>query len=235
MLLLQLFKPLLDLLQKKTLAVSPTDPTLVADIKERVINYLMTKYFGQSDFDYLINIARYLDPRVKKMHLENQNVIKQLVVEEHAELIESGAVDVAGTVCDVHEHAVVLVSADKPSTSSGGDGHPPNKQCKLSSLLKEATTTVSSSTARTPEEEQTNEDKLRDEVEEYLKLSTIDPEVNPLKWWKIDFPVISKLARKYLCVCASKSPSGRVFSLSGHIVSKKRNSSKPDKVNMLVF
>jgi len=83
------------------LAVSPTDPTLVADIKEKVINYLMKKYFGQSDFDELINIASFLDPRVKTKHLEDQNAIKQFVV-EGTELIESGAVD-------VDDHAVVLV------------------------------------------------------------------------------------------------------------------------------
>jgi len=36
-------------------------------------------------------------------------------------------------------------------------------------------------TSRAPEREQSNEEKMRDEVEEYLKLSTIDPEMNPLK------------------------------------------------------
>ena len=36
-------------------------------------------------------------------------------------------------------------------------------------------------------------------------------------------------------VLVRSSPSERVFSVSGHIVSKKRNALKPDKVNMLVF
>ncbi|XP_065899760.1 E3 SUMO-protein ligase ZBED1-like [Dysidea avara] len=223
-------KPLLDLLQRKTLATSPADTTLVTDIKERIINYLMTKY-DQSDFDKLINVSSFLDPRVKTKHLKDQDVIKQRVIEEGTELIESGA--------GVDDHSVVVVSGDEPSTSSGGVGCPPNKRRKLSSLLREATSTVCSTAGTvTPGEEQTAEDKMRNEVEEYLKISTIDPEVNPLKWWKIhvtDFPVISKLARKYLCVCASSSPSERVFSLSGHIVSKKRNVLKPHKVNMLVF
>jgi len=220
-------KPLLDLLQNKTLAISPSDASLVADIKERVNDYLMAKYFDEPDFDDLIGIASFLDPRVKTKHLNDQNVIKQRIVEEGTELIESGAVD-------VDDHPVVLISSDEPSTSNG----PPNKRRKLSSLLREATSTILCGTSSSPEGEQTNEEKMRDEVEEYLKLSTIDPEMNPLKWWKIhatDFPVISKLARKYLCICASSSPSERVFSLSGHIVSKKRNSLKPDKVNMLVF
>jgi len=85
---------------------------------------------------------------------------------------------------------------------------------------------------------QPTEQKINNEVEDYLKHTVIDLETNPLKWWSVqdsDFQVISKLARKYLCICASSSSSDRVFSVSGHIVSKKRNTLKPDKVNMLVF
>ena len=53
----------------------------------------------------------------------------------------------------------------------------------------------------------------------------------------IVLPTMAKLAQKYLCVCASSSPSERIFSCSGHIVSKnwKRTLLKPDKVNMLVY
>ena len=107
------------------------------------------------------------------------------------------------------------------------------KDGKLSSWLKKATQVVSTSVRP-----QTAEQKVNSQVEDYLKRNIIDPETNPLKWWsahEVDFPVISKLAKKYLCICTSSSPSERVFSVSGHIVSKKRNALKPDKVNMLVF
>ena len=103
----------------------------------------MAKYFDEPDFDDLINIASFLDPRVKTKHLNDQNVIKQRIVEESAELIKSGAVD-------VDNHPFVLISSDEPSTRNG----PPNKQRKLSSLLMEATSTILCGTSRAPEGEQ---------------------------------------------------------------------------------
>ena len=46
---------------------------------------------------------------------------------------------------------------------------------------------------------------------------------------------ISKLAMKYLSICATSSSSERVFSASGKIVTPLQNSLKPDKVDKLVF
>uniref|UniRef100_A0A3P9IHA7 HAT C-terminal dimerisation domain-containing protein n=1 Tax=Oryzias latipes TaxID=8090 RepID=A0A3P9IHA7_ORYLA len=59
-----------------------------------------------------------------------------------------------------------------------------------------------------------------------------------LAWWRDNqarFPLLSKVARKYLTVCATSTPSERVFSVAGNIVTPLRSSLKPDKVNMLVF
>ena len=47
------------------------------------------------------------------------------------------------------------------------------------------------------------------------------------------FPLIAKLARKYLCVCATSVPSERLFSIGGKIVDG-RSRLKPDKVNELI-
>ena len=79
---------------------------------------------------------------------------------------------------------------------------------------------------------------IKKEIEDYIKQPLLDAELNPLQWWKVHMvvlPTMAKLARKYLCVCASSSASERIFSCSGNIVSKKRTLLKPDKVNMLVF
>ena len=78
------------------------------DIKERVINYHMTKYV-QSDFDELISVTSFLDPRVKTKHLKDQDVIKQRVIENGVELIESGAgIDDHSLVAVVMSHLQVV-------------------------------------------------------------------------------------------------------------------------------
>ncbi|XP_058631608.1 uncharacterized protein LOC131540596 [Onychostoma macrolepis] len=72
-----------------------------------------------------------------------------------------------------------------------------------------------------------------------LQLSAaVDSEENPLFWWKEhakQFPALSKLAQKYLCIPATSSPSERVFSTGGNIVTCLRASLKPESVDSLVF
>ena len=160
----------------------------------------------------------------KAQHLGDElPLIKQFVIKEGVEIVGSGGID--------EDSEDVLVSAGVDRDSEGGA--PQSKRCKLSSWLKEVTQVVSTSVTL-----HTAEQKMNSQAEDYVKRNIFDPETNPLKWWsahEVYFPVISKFVSKYLCICASSSPSERVFSVSDHIVSKKRDALKPDKVNMLVF
>ena len=85
-------------------------------------------------------------------------------------------------------------------------------------------------TEDTEAEEKDNEDVLaqkriliqisaRREVENYLDHTIIvSPHVNSLNWWRENmyrFPHIAVLARKWLCVTATSTPSERVFSDCG--------------------
>jgi len=63
-------------------------------------------------------------------------------------------------------------------------------------------------------------------------------EDEPLPWWKsecVRYPVLAKVAKKFLCLCATSVPSERVFSCGGHIVSDRRTCLKPQRVDSLVF
>ena len=69
-------------------------------------------------------------------------------------------------------------------------------------------------------------------------MGVVDSESDPLDWWNTEhfnYPMLSQLAKKYLRICASSAASERLFSVSGNIVTPKRNSLKPEKLNMLVF
>ena len=59
-----------------------------------------------------------------------------------------------------------------------------------------------------------------------------------LTWWKereASYPILSKLAKKYLAIPATSVPSERIFSLAGNLVTKKRALLSPETVNILIF
>ena len=67
-----------------------------------------------------------------------------------------------------------------------------------------------------------------EKVENYLDFFAIKvaPDVIPMDWWKIhrhQFPHIAQLARKWLCVTATSTPSKRVFSDCGLALTAKRS------------
>ena len=75
------------------------------------------------------------------------------------------------------------------------------------------------------------------ELEQYVHCPLQDIESSPLQWWQLQhhkFPLLAKLARKYLWVCATSVPSERLFSTGGKIVHG-RSQLKSDKVNELIF
>lgn len=82
------------------------------------------------------------------------------------------------------------------------------------------------------------QEKIDSEVKLYLSLPAISADSDPLAWWKAhveEMQMLSKVARKYLCIPATSVPSERVFSASGHILSPHRSRLSTENVNMLTF
>lgn len=90
-------------------------------------------------------------------------------------------------------------------------------------------------------EEKAEEDlntQIRNEVLAYFGERPLAKEENPLDWWrdnKDKYPTLAKLAKSYLCIPSSSTPSERLFSAAGNIASKKRASLSPEHVDMLTF
>jgi hypothetical protein len=60
----------------------------------------------------------------------------------------------------------------------------------------------------------------------------------PLEWWRDNqqhYPLLSKLARIYLCVPATSVPSERLFSCAGDLVTAQRSLLSGENVDMLIF
>ena len=134
-------------------------------------------------------------------------------------LLDTAAVDITG------------------ETNSEQNGEPLSaKKRKLGSwLAKSRPAAMQEDDLNTPDSPKQKVDK---EISSYEKAIRADATSDPLQWWKVNqcqFPILSTISKHYLCICASSSASERVFSCSGHIVSKRRTCLKPEKVNMLVF
>ena len=81
------------------------------------------------------------------------------------------------------------------------------------------------------------EQRVKNELHSYTTSPKLDFEENPIRWWRmhsIEYPCLSRLAKKYLCICATSS-SECLFSSSGNVVKPNRCSLKPDTVDMLTF
>ncbi len=61
---------------------------------------------------------------------------------------------------------------------------------------------------------------------------------DPLQWWKIygvHFPIMSRLARKYLAIPATSTKCERIFSDSANIITEKRNRLEEDIVRASII
>ena len=169
-----------------------------------------------------MDVASFLDPRFITDYIGSSDlpIVKDRLVREGSEYSNETMENVKFTLC--------------VENNKGENGDVTGFSCKrrkLSSWLRSSRQASSTETVSL-------EEKVKREIGAYEKLPRADVELDPLKWWCVHtstYPILGMLAKKYLCIPASSSASERVFSTSGHIVSKKRCCLKPYKVNMLVF
>ena len=112
------------------------------------------------------------------------------------------------------------------------DQPPPKKQRTLGSWLDRKPT-------QGPTQQETPlRVRLSQEMDLYSAMPSIGGDEDPLNWWKEhmkDFKLMAPFAKKYLAIQATSSPSERLFSKAGNIITPKRAQLNPEKANMLVF
>lgn len=84
----------------------------------------------------------------------------------------------------------------------------------------------------------THAEKAEEEVRVYRASRPAGLQDNPLSWWRDNeknYPLLARLAKRYLCVPGTSVASERVFSTAGDIVTAKRSCLTPAHVNELLF
>ncbi len=82
------------------------------------------------------------------------------------------------------------------------------------------------------------ESPMQREINQYRALPMLGKNADVLVFWKDNaknFPLLSKVVRKYFCIQATSTSSERTFSTGGAIVTPKRNKLDPLNVHMLVY
>ena len=83
-----------------------------------------------------------------------------------------------------------------------------------------------------------SEEVAKDEVQEYLDLSQIGINNDPTIWWKLHakkFPILFELSRIYLAIPATSTPSERLFSDAGNLLTNKRTRILPELFKRMIF
>ncbi|XP_076876762.1 E3 SUMO-protein ligase ZBED1-like [Brachyhypopomus gauderio] len=103
--------------------------------------------------------------------------------------------------------------------------------------LKKTTVQLLQRSNQEDEDEKQNQE-VQKEVLQYFGEHPLSKKENPLQWWRENaarYPNLAKLAKSFLSIPATSSPSERLFSAAGNIASKRRASLTSDNVNMLTF
>ena len=188
------------------------DSDLTKEIKECIRVDLEMRYLDP-DINLLLLIASFLDPRFKLKFVDDRETVLDEMKKQLTEILVS--------------------ESETDSLASTVDTPPATKKAKgFGKILGKCLSGTTTQLGLTPQE------KVKQELDCYLGHPQLEIEESPLSWWKIEhqrYPHLSRLARKYLCLCATSVPSERIFSVAGEIVSDRRSALKPEKVDQLVF
>lgn len=201
-------RPLLDRITKEILMEKEGDCSLTAQMK-RAIQIDLESRYTSSEVLKLLEICSFLDPRFKRQDTTS---------------------DVARSVED--EMLSSLQNNPLPSQQDNQPDCPPPKKSLLKKILENSEPDNSSDKVLS------NPELVSLEVQKYTLSPKADLDSCPLQWWKAhqkELPLLARLARRYLCICATSVPSERVFSTGGKVVTDGRNVVKPQSVDQLVF
>ena len=196
---------------------NPSDSNVMKQIKQVVKSDLEDRY-SDPHLMMLLNKACFLDPRFKSLSFLSDEDRKGVLlsVEEEAAHIKTE-----------------MISSEKENPADGpGATKKAKHESKFLSLLEDVLDKLDTTHADISPQEAANK-----EIQKYLCIDA-NREDNPTRWWKncsTQLPLLSTMARKYLCIPGTSVPSERAFSTAGNIVNAKRSCLLPENKNINIF
>lgn len=215
--------PMLANMNKRHLTVHDEDsPTTIA-MKTKLKNEIDERWElkGRLIESSVYVQAAVIDPRFKQLaFLDDEKRDEAYILV--AELADHLSADESGP-------------AVEPQRDSYGEEEEPAPPKKRSDKERQIAMLL-----RGDDEEDTDEDQERggkEEIKDYLQDRT-KVETGPLAWWRKNeerYPKLARVAKHLLSIPATSTPSERIFSKAGFIVSKTRSSLLPKNVDKLIF
>ncbi|XP_061566494.1 E3 SUMO-protein ligase ZBED1-like [Cololabis saira] len=231
----------------KNFEASDDDTSLIAAMKKVFREDFENRYTGVHD---LIYTASALDPRFKMLPFLSDHEVERIFLR----LIDEAAALDKEAVNSPDEHPVQSdpMETDPPQRDPGPgpapgepdsivspqikdepkDDDPPRKK-KKSGALKQLFGELFQVRATV----RTSREKASEEVTRYKQRDPLDLDEDPLQWWKkqVDLPLLSSLAKRYLCIPGTSVASERVFSTAGDVVTAQRSVLSHEHIDQLVF
>lgn len=206
----------------ENLHVDTDDSLSVQDFK-RTVKAAILRRWNTDQLSPLLFLATALDPRFKLIKQLDDSLKKNVT-----EMVISNVERVVGDVdCTMADLDVTIVDSVSSSQSSSSQDLPVTKKAKPSAL----------DILLGPEEDIRGR-SIDDEVDAYFHEKVCLRKTNILEWWKINeprFPNLSQLAKAIIGIPATSTPSERLFSVAGNVVSKKRTCLNPENVDIILF
>ena len=201
---------------KNHLSPSVNDVSYISEMKTVMLEDIADRIQKNLNFPFLFK-STALDPRFKKLKMidnkeDRKNIQESLKVEMRKLAIDSEPRiedDDEDLESEPKKARVVYDFEESDSEDDDGDGF--------------------------------GDDKVRKEFEQFMKEPQIDkasPPGSELSWWKIresNYPLLSRLAKKFLCVPATSVEAERTFSALGNLMTKKRLCLTGTHVDMQLF
>uniref|UniRef100_A0A8C4GFL5 HAT C-terminal dimerisation domain-containing protein n=2 Tax=Dicentrarchus labrax TaxID=13489 RepID=A0A8C4GFL5_DICLA len=236
---------------------SPGDSNMIKEIKTAICQDLKKRYLDEQR--ETLHVCAALDPRFKTLLFltedERQTVYDRVTTEaartqgpfQHGGAGEdvTGEPETDGEEEEDEDAGLEVLGEEDKGSSQGLEEEESfavlstskkrsRDSCGLADLLGQTYTSGAAKKLKTPE------NQAQEEMGRFKETAPmpITKGANPLNWWReheCEYPLLSKLAKRYLCIPGTSVSSERVFSTAGDIITAQRSALTPEHLDQILF